>query len=544
MIIKKLAVRSFGKMQDLSLELSDGINVLYGKNESGKTTFYHFLKSILYGMRRKRGKGAGTDEFTRFEPWEGANWYGGTIWFEQSGAVWRLTRNFRRESASFELMREGEPARYSQEDLNGLLDGVSEAVYENTVSIGQLRSATGTDLARELTDYMASSQGTGDCRLSLEKAGQLLKMERKGYTDLREKRDRQNQQELDKLKDREAYLEEELAQTRDRQQEVAAKKEKVDEACAQDAAENHEDPRVELWAGKASAFRLAGVGMTIVGLSCLLLAGAAWLDSPLVSSGFYAFIAGALGRGGWLVLWGVVGGVCLLGAVISYAKSAGLRSRSDRLDRLLRKRKKRMEDRLETEKKLGWVLEGLKEQEKERKSALENLREETAELEASYGLATPEDTEIEAINLALEQIRISSGKIRARVESRLRERTGEILSGITDGKYRQVLVDEELHIEVGLPDRMVPLDRLSRGTIEQVYFALRMASAEILCGKADFPVILDDVFGNYDEERLTAVLRWLENAGHQVILCTCSRREESLLEAAGIRYDLIELEEV
>ena len=544
MIVKKLAVRSFGKMQDLSLELTDGINVLYGKNESGKTTFYHFLKSMFYGMHRKRGKGAGTDEFTRFEPWEGANWYGGTIWFEQYGDTWRLTRNFRRDSAAFELMREGEPVRYSQEDLAGLLDGVSEAVYENTVSIGQLRSVTGTDLARELTDYMASCQGTGDCRLSLDKAGQFLKMERKGYTDLKEKRDRQNQQELDKLRDREAYLEDELAQTRDRQQEVMAKKEKVDEACAQDAAEDHEDPRPELWARKASIFRLAGVAFTIIGLAGLLLAGAAWLDSPLVQSGFYTAIAGTLGSQGWLGLWGGIGAVCLLAAVIVYTKAAGLRSRSDRLDRVLRKRKKRMEDRKETARKLEWVLDGLAEQEKERMAALENLREETAELEASFGLPTPEDTEIEAINLAMEQIRLSSGRIHARVGDRLRERTGEILSGITAGKYQEVAVDEALHIDVGLPDRMVPLDRLSRGTIEQVYFALRMASADILCGKAEFPVILDDVFGNYDEERLTAVLKWLESAGHQVILCTCSRREESLLEAAGIGYNLIELEEV
>lgn len=51
MIIKRITVRNFGKLRDRTMEFSDGINVLYGDNESGKTTTHTFVRSMLYGIR-------------------------------------------------------------------------------------------------------------------------------------------------------------------------------------------------------------------------------------------------------------------------------------------------------------------------------------------------------------------------------------------------------------------------------------------------------------------------------------------------------------
>ena len=52
------------------MELSPGINVLYGENESGKTTTHTFIRSMFYGVRRLRGKAALNDTYTKYEPWE------------------------------------------------------------------------------------------------------------------------------------------------------------------------------------------------------------------------------------------------------------------------------------------------------------------------------------------------------------------------------------------------------------------------------------------------------------------------------------------
>ena len=63
---------------------------------------------------------------------------------------------------------------------------------------------------------------------------------------------------------------------------------------------------------------------------------------------------------------------------------------------------------------------------------------------------------------------------------------------------------------------------------EQIYFALRMAAADVLL-EEPFPVILDDVFAFYDDKRLGSVLQWLGSGREQVILLTCQRREERIL---------------
>ncbi len=54
MIFKRLTIKNFGKIHDKTLEFSQGINILYGENESGKSTIHTFVRSMLYGITRQR----------------------------------------------------------------------------------------------------------------------------------------------------------------------------------------------------------------------------------------------------------------------------------------------------------------------------------------------------------------------------------------------------------------------------------------------------------------------------------------------------------
>ena len=56
MIIRELYVKNFGKMNERSLSLKDGVNLITGGNESGKTTLHAFLHAMFYGLRRQRGR--------------------------------------------------------------------------------------------------------------------------------------------------------------------------------------------------------------------------------------------------------------------------------------------------------------------------------------------------------------------------------------------------------------------------------------------------------------------------------------------------------
>ena len=532
MRFRRLYIRSFGKINGCTMELSEGINVLYGRNESGKTTFYHFLKGMLYGISRKRGRGAAKDAYAIYEPWEDPAGFGGIVWFEAGGKPYRLRRTFYKDSPSFELLDEEEGRILPRDALETVLGEVSEAVYENTVSIGQLRSVTGPDLARELTNYMAACQGAGDSRVNLERASQLLKMQRKGFLDRKERDQRELLKGTDRLEGQREYLQGELEKTASKTRELAEQKEALlrkEEKSSRDPGQGRMPVRgkkgrekLALLAHKA---RIRAGGSALAGTLSLAFGVAAALGGHPVFTAVFAAGTLACGAAGYLFL-----------RQGNYAKRELERSRKDHVLRAA-KRKERQENL----DQIAWDAKNLAEEKKDRMAALANLEREKEEIEEAAGLPVQEDQEIEAINLALERITAASGQIRRQIGGRLRERTSEILFEITDGKYREILVDEQFHIRVNLTDRTVDLERLSRGTVEQIYFALRMASGELLCGEEQYPVILDDVFGMYDEQRLLGVLKWLAKQNRQAILFTCQKREEEVMLAAGIPFTGMEI---
>lgn len=517
MILKRLTIKNFGKIHEKTLELSPGINVLYGENESGKTTTHTFVRSMLYGITRQRGRAAKNDIYARYEPWENPANYGGTIWFESQGKNYRLTRNFYKENQTAELLCEddGELMSVENGDLDKILGNVSEAVYDNTVSVAQLKSVTGADLAKELENYMASYQGTGDSSVDLGRAMQMLKMSRKGFSVQQEKRRREVQKEQEKLSAKMEYLSQELNELKTRQSKVAEKEENLQIKPGDDSA-------LELIEEKLKSVQNKKLGLTIA----VLIAVAVGL-------------VGVFGRARSTDMLSRVGlDLCMILAVgvIIYYFSA-----RRKLARELTRQKKLKARWLSQQEKLKWNRETLQEAYEEKRTDFTNLQNEYREYESETYLPAPEDTEIQALDLAMDTIQAISGNIHRQLGRRLRQRTSRILKEITGGRYQEVFMDKDLHLTVNTPERSIPAERLSRGTMEQVYFALRMASGDLLCGQNIFPVILDDIFGMYDEDRLTSVLHWLESQNRQVIISTCNKREMQILDKEGIPYQKLTL---
>ena len=82
MKIKELRLKNFGKFTNKEIHFLDGMNVIYGENESGKSTLYTFIRAMLFGLERGRGRAAAQDAFSRYEPWENPNYYSGEMKFE------------------------------------------------------------------------------------------------------------------------------------------------------------------------------------------------------------------------------------------------------------------------------------------------------------------------------------------------------------------------------------------------------------------------------------------------------------------------------
>lgn len=164
MILNKLLLKSFGKFQNREIVLKEGINVVYGENESGKSTMHTFLRAMFFGLRRMRGKASRTDTYTRYKPWGENTRYEGILWFTCGEKRFRLERDFSvpQSSATLFCETDGELLSVADGDLDMLLGNISETVFQNTVFVPQAKSRTEEGLYTELRDYLADFQGTGE----------------------------------------------------------------------------------------------------------------------------------------------------------------------------------------------------------------------------------------------------------------------------------------------------------------------------------------------------------------------------------------------
>lgn len=487
MIINRLILKNFGKFQGKEIELKEGINILFGENESGKSTIHVFLQSMLFGMKRGRGKASKTDIYSRYMPWENGNWYEGSMVFTCGERTFRLERGFGKFAKAPTLVCEtdGEMLSVEHGDLDMLLGGVTENVYENTVSVGQAKSRTEEGLLKEIRDYLSEFQGTGDFRFHPEQAVEILKKRRK---------------ELEQ-KEREALAEKE------KQERESALKIHLEE----EEIENIQRKLKEKLLGDASAreVRERGKGKIIL-LAILLLVGAVlgvWVwKSPIMA---------------------IVLPLLLLGMYfgLSYLLSQK------------RKREQQAAKKAKTEERRRLLKESLQ----ERQMKLENLKEAAAERKHDYDTIEKIRKEIQAVSIAEAKIKEAAGNLQKLTGQKLQDEISEIFAQITGGKYKRVLLTENFEIYLDTGEKYLQLYQVSYGTAEQVYLALRLACGTILCQEEELPLILDETFAMYDEKRLIQALKYISQRKSQVILFSSNKREIQALEKAGIPFSLSKL---
>ncbi len=164
-----------------------------------------------------------------------------------------------------------------------------------------------------------------------------------------------------------------------------------------------------------------------------------------------------------------------------------------------------------------------------RRDSVNRLKERLEELYAGKAALASYDSELQAIDLASSRIREISGKIYHESGDQFLDAVSTLLAGLTEGRYNSISLDERMQVKINTPDYLLGIDQVSYGTMNQIYFALRLAAAQLLSGGADLPVLLDEPFAMYDEERLESALRYLAGSGQQVILFSCQKRELEML---------------
>jgi|GEM_PF-2044484 len=125
------------------------------------------------------------------------------------------------------------------------------------------------------------------------------------------------------------------------------------------------------------------------------------------------------------------------------------------------------------------------------------------------------------------------------------QRASGYFSAMTEGRFVQVKAPfaQQRLVAVRAGAEAVETEKLSRGTAEQLYLAMRLALAEEYAGKAVLPLVLDDILVNFDDRRMESCLRVLSDfsARHQVLLFTCHAHVRDAVRRLCPGQSIIEL---
>lgn len=490
MQIKEAKIFNFGKLQNVSFHFSEGINIVYGANEQGKSTLHAFLTGMLFGVEKGRGRSSATDLYGRYEPWHAPSFYSGALRFEVGGKRFYLERNFYTKERSEYLRNEedGEELSVAYGDLDILLGGIGREEFGNTYDVPQSGAVTGKVMSELLTNYLAETGTGGNGRIHVQQAQKNLAAQKKELIaeqkQLREKRERSGAQkaiELEVLREKAMEL---------KRQTVVFEKE-------QEALDER------FYNRKSNFLPMVKMGVAVLAVVFIVLTVLAGLQ--MISFGMP------------IVAFGVL---VVLAAFLRFPKK---------------------DDTEELRNHAKAMLAQIKEHLQENENEIVNLEEEIEELQTVSGRERELQQDIEALELARSQIEKISEEYYLEMADEMNGEISKWISCLTNGAYDSARLDEDGKLKILADEREVSPEALSRGTLEQIYLALRLAAGSVFMQDEDMPVFLDEAFAMYDDARLAETLKALAKTKKQIVIFTCQKREESILQQEEIAYHAIKL---
>lgn len=554
MRVDKLHLQDFGQFHDKDITLAPGINVIYGANEAGKSTTKDFIVDMMYGIDKSRGVGARFDHYEQKKPINGSA-FSGAMQVSVNGNDYLVERNFSRAEKKT-TVRDLETGREiplaSPNDLVGTLLSTDKSTYMNTLCIGQIDASTDKEIADKLNNYIVNMASSRAGDIDAVNAIMELKNKKKEFSnkdlEVREQEltakltlNRDFDGELASLKDEYAKVEAAMGGAKlDQLQFTPIKNANVEVAASEEETNgeetNIEEPQtqrerdIEMLKNMGprsvldNVFVILAMGILMIALFVVV----AWVI-PVAGS---QVKLGIIAAGALLVI------MTLVQVFVRRSKLYQLMEELE-IEQGFEEAKGSLDS--ETQRQLVNQLSELKLKEqtlmKERGEQEQLLVEINQLREKKHTNAV----ETAALDLAIKTIQDLSEEIYDSFGSVLNEQVSEIVSRITNNKYTEVKIDDQLRVMVKSGSSFISMDYLSTGTISQIYLALRLSIANVLINE-ELPIIMDDVFVTYDGQRLQETLGCLgEYLNRQIIIFTMNPGVQEMFASQGIPSNFIAL---
>ncbi len=169
MIINSLKIYGFGKLSDLEISFTEGINVVEGRNEAGKSTLMAFIKAVLFGFASRR------NPHERYEPLGGGK-FGGILYLTDSaGEKYSIERVFNQKVAGDLIITLPTGELAGEELLPAIIGNINESTFRQVFSFDLRELQQLEFLSDEQINDFIYHVGTGSVNQILDMKKELAK---------------------------------------------------------------------------------------------------------------------------------------------------------------------------------------------------------------------------------------------------------------------------------------------------------------------------------------------------------------------------------
>ena len=182
MNIRKIKINGFGKLEKKEIQFDKRINVIYGKNEAGKSTLLKFMSSCLYGISKNKN-GETISDYEKYRPWHNYD-YSGKIEYQMDDRhIYDVYRDFNKKNPSiYDDNGEDISNSFTKNKTNGIdffaeQTGIEKELYLNTAIIQQEKIRLKSNIQNDVINRISNLVNTGDDVISYKETINKIKSE-------------------------------------------------------------------------------------------------------------------------------------------------------------------------------------------------------------------------------------------------------------------------------------------------------------------------------------------------------------------------------
>ena len=215
MKINKIKINSYGKLKNKEINLRNNLNIIYGKNEKGKSTLLNFILNIFYGTSKNK-KGKEISDYEKYKPWDNEEFSGKLSYELDNKNIYEIFREFNKKNPSIfndkgeEITKEFNIDKNKGSEFFFEQTGITEDMFLATSVSMQQEVKIGKDTQNMLIQKISNLLGSGEDNVSYKKAVEKLykmQLEKVGTDRSREKpiniiskKIEKDKEEIEKLK--------------------------------------------------------------------------------------------------------------------------------------------------------------------------------------------------------------------------------------------------------------------------------------------------------------------------------------------------------